>query len=170
MTGSYNAQHIYMYHMLWDKVWHYSQAAQTHPHNEEPEIRNKIFWGIWFLTCSKKSKVQESLQNLTSRNSKSIWIKPSAWICAVIILREHQGRFNGVYVHVWLNSGDEILEWKLALFPSGHLVKIKQFHVMHVLFVMNDAMQGQRSFVSCFWLVNFLYRYIYHFFLLSPQV
>ena len=57
--GSYNAAHIYpvlgTQGAAVGQLWRSSGSPQPHPHNEEPEIRNRILWeGVRFLECRRK--------------------------------------------------------------------------------------------------------------------
>ena len=61
--GSYNARHIYptgySRHRCGATVALIRQP-QPHPHNEEPEILNRISWeGVQFLGCRRKPEYSE---------------------------------------------------------------------------------------------------------------
>ena len=63
IMGTFNARHIYP--IGYSRRRCGATAAlirqpQTHPHNEEPEIRNRILWeGVRFLACRRKPECPE---------------------------------------------------------------------------------------------------------------
>ena len=63
MMGSYNARHIYPAGYSRHRCGATAaliRQPQPHPHNEEPEIRNRILWeGVRFLGCRRKPEYPE---------------------------------------------------------------------------------------------------------------
>ena len=61
--GSYNARHIYptgYSRRRCGATAAHIRQPQPHPHNEEPEIRNRILWeGVRFLGCRRKPECLE---------------------------------------------------------------------------------------------------------------
>ena len=63
IMGSYNVRHIYP--IGYSRCRCGATAAlirqsQTHPHNKEPEIQNRILWeGVRFLACRRKPECPE---------------------------------------------------------------------------------------------------------------
>ena len=58
--GSYNALHIYPIEYSLRRCG--ARQPQTHPQNEEPEIRNRILWeAVRFLACRKKPECPEKI-------------------------------------------------------------------------------------------------------------
>ena len=63
IMGTFNARHIYPIGYSRRRCGATTaliRQPQTHPHNEEPEIRNSILWeGVRFLACRRKPECPE---------------------------------------------------------------------------------------------------------------
>ena len=74
IMGSYNARHIYPIgysRRCCGATAVLIRESQTHPHNEEPEIRNRILWeGVRFLACRRKPECQEKTRRAWNRQTK----------------------------------------------------------------------------------------------------
>ena len=75
IMGSYNARHIYP--IGYSRRSCGATAAlirqpQAHPHNKEPEIRNRILWeGVRFLACRRKLSAQSARRKPTKAGMES---------------------------------------------------------------------------------------------------
>ena len=83
--GTFNARHIYPIgysRRRCGATVALIRQPQTHPHNEEPEIRNRILWeGVRFVACRRKPECPEKTyqggHGIGKPNSRTTTGKPS---------------------------------------------------------------------------------------------